>query len=142
MPRWEFDYTDIDMNPSPAFPAGQDVCRPIIKVELCTEGHSVCCWAIVDSGADYCSFPANFLPDLGLSMEDLPSGRGHGIGTDFDLHFTNLQMKLDRIGDALAHVGFCVSLNEWGVGLLGQNGFFNLYNISFDRRAKRFVVQG
>ncbi len=39
------------------------------------------------------------------------------------------------------YAGFCESLEHVGLGLLGQNGFFSLFRISFDHAQTCFELQ-
>lgn len=136
MPRYSFFYEEIVLND------GRKVLRPMLTVEIMNEGRVIPCRAIVDSGADYCSFPADFLPDLGLDKRDLPFGKGRGIGGETDFYFKELQLRIEKIGTLLVEVGFTDTQNGWNAGLLGQAGFFDSFRVVFDKHAKTFSVEG
>jgi hypothetical protein len=68
MPRCAFAYTETEVGSSPAFPNGHKAHRPLVQLEIVNGSKSIACSAVVDSGADYCSFPSDFLPELGLEV--------------------------------------------------------------------------
>ena len=69
---------------SAAFPNGRTAHRPILPVSISLGSHQFSCKAIVDSGADYCTFPKAFMKALGIewrAKQDSnfrgPTGGGH-----------------------------------------------------------------
>jgi Aspartyl protease len=113
--------------PSAAFPQRMRTFRPRIAVVLATQVAAFPCYALVDSGADDCIFPASFGAQLGLNVY---TGRhyafgGAGGGGSQNAYFFDLQITLQNIARYRIPVGFSTALEDFGIGLLGQNGFFD-----------------
>jgi hypothetical protein len=91
------------------------------------------CYALIDSGADDCVFPASFAKQLGL---DIAKGRHYPFGGaadgNQDAYFFDLDIEIVGITTYSASVGFSLALEKWGHGLLGQNGFFDRFPLEFD----------
>ena len=64
----EFKYSIIPAKPDGAFPNRLTMKRPILLVGLEKNGKSVTTWSIVDSGADFCVFPASIAQARGISI--------------------------------------------------------------------------
>jgi hypothetical protein len=101
------------------------------------------CRAIVDSGADDCVFPASFASRLGLDLTTNTrtfvfggAGSKNQIAYFFDLNVT--------FGDFVSYklpIGFSAALESVGIGLLGQNGFFENFFVSFDLKSGFFSLE-
>lgn len=86
--------------------------------------------SIIDSGADYCVFPSQFGELIGLNVElgkRLPT---YGVGGQETLYFHHIKVALIIEKEAWefpCFAGFSRKMNHKGVGLLGRQGFFNLF---------------
>src|SRR5207244_8009084 len=90
-------YSPWPLPPSPAFPAGLTVHRPILQTELALPGTQTLfpCLSWPDSGADYCAFPASFAATLGLDLNALPANTTVGVGNPANItYFTDLEVRL------------------------------------------------
>jgi hypothetical protein len=56
------------------------------------------------------------------------------IHIDFAVNGNNMQIAFTR-------AGFTVGMETQGIGLLGQQGFFENYKTSFDRKGKTFGIE-
>lgn len=96
--------------------------------------------SVVDSGADYCVFPAVFGERLGLDVKTgcLTKMSGFGGGGECFYHKVNVIVLVDnKILRFECFAGFSERMNEMGIGLLGRHGFFELFDeITFDQRNK------
>jgi anaerobic ribonucleoside-triphosphate reductase len=63
-----FPYTVFPARPDAAFPDRQTISRPIVTVTLERGALSIATFAIVDSGADNCLFPASLAAQLGIAI--------------------------------------------------------------------------
>lgn len=89
--------------------------------------------ALVDTGADYCLFPADLLPTLGLDPSTLVEGVAMGLGGLEKVLFANVMIRTKYLGVWPAYVGFARSLSGHGnVGMLGHRGFFDKFRVTFD----------
>jgi hypothetical protein len=96
----------------------------------------------VDSGADDCIFPASFGAQLGL---DVPVGRhypfgGAGGGGPQDAYFFDLQIAIQNVAKYHIPIGFTAALEDFGIGLLGQNGFFDRFRVGFNFKKGIFTL--
>lgn len=91
---WEFPYTSFNLRPSPAFPEGRRILRPVVTtLVVCPRGFTALD-AIIDTGADHCVFPLTTARELGLDMgfmETGPFGLLGGAGL-----FDTFSVRLDK----------------------------------------------
>jgi len=95
--------------------------------------------AIVDSGADFCVFPTQVAKQLGI---EIPNERDTVFtGTSDTSQVAYFAPVRAAIWNANAdeapiefdlYAGFCDTLDHIGMGLLGQEGFFSRFEISFN----------
>ena len=132
-----FPYVVFPARPDAAFPTRPSVARPILPIELSKGGRRVLGYAIVDSGADNCIFPASLAMQLGITV---PNQRTHVFSGTSDepqiAYFDSIQATIWNGSDDAPitfdlYAGFCSSLEHVGVGLLGQEGFFSIFAVSF-----------
>jgi len=119
----------------------QDIYRPILTVGL--ESDVVVLMellpCLLDTGADWCLFPIEFLEGLEIERNglgiDYPQGLGHGhpaYSANVKIHVPEMRISWE------ASVGFSQSLKEYGV--LGHNGFFDRHKVIFDRPNLGFEI--
>ena len=101
--------------------------------------------SVVDSGADYCVFPANFGERLGINIKSgnpTPMSGFGGKGHCF-YHPVKVLVVIDkRIWRFKCFAGFSEQMDELGIGLLGRHGFFELFEeVIFDQRNKIFKLK-
>ena len=100
--------------------------------------------SIIDSGADYCVFPSQLGQLIGLDVElgkKLPT---HGVGGQETLYFHNIKVVLIIGREAWEFrclAGFSRKMNHKGVGLLGRQGFFNLFKrVEFLENKRQLIL--
>ena len=95
MPRRVFKYSTASVNPTPAFPARRTTLRPFLAVNLLSGPRSFSCYALIDSGADDCIYPATFAQRLGLEFR---SGRRYAFGgvgsSGQEAFFLNIDLEI------------------------------------------------
>lgn len=145
MPRYLVPYTPQPVQPSQAFPTRTQTLRPLLPVILANRNLSWSCYALVDSGADDCVFPYSFGTYIGLKV---PSGRRYpfsGVGSHSQrAYFFQLQLMIPARPRAIRlriPIGFTKGLEAAAVGILGQNGFFDRFRVSFDLQRGIFVLE-
>ena len=99
--------------------------------------------AIIDSGADDCVFPSSFAPNLGLNIaSNTRTFVFGGAGSNNQIaYFFDLNVTFENVVSYKLPIGFSSALNSVGVGLLGQNGFFENFGVSFDLRNGIFSLE-
>lgn len=123
------------------FPEIESVLKPLIPIIVRYQEKKEKVFALVDSGADACLFPAGLAERLGI---DVRSGLRHdfiGIGAskssfffhEVEIFFGKYQVK--------TKVGFSTAQNIGAGGILGQQGFFDHFVIAFDHNNKLLEIK-
>jgi len=117
--------------------------RPMADVILiASNGESVRFEALADTGADFCLFPLNVAKLLGLKLDQLETATTTGVGNASNLtYYDDLTIDLGNGVIFTTRVGFTVGMDRAGFGLLGQQGFFENYNVEFRHRDRIFTVE-
>lgn len=142
-----FTYTQCPGDTSAAFPDGRTALRPILPISIINGEHRFSCYAIVDSGADYCTFPGVFMDALQIDRSAAkPDSNFRGVTPQStDIFFHEVMIDLAFTLPYPVYVGFSDSMNEGygeaGLGLLGQVGFFDRFKVVFDWSNKLFEIQ-
>ena len=140
-------YTRIEIPPRGSFPA-KTVYSPIIKTFLFHQSKETnfSFDSVIDSGADFCVFPADFGEMMGLKVQEGQHLPSFGVGGKDTLFFHKIKVGIivrEEIWEFECHAGFSKKMNKKGVGLLGRDGFFDLFNeISFNQNTKMFRLKG
>ena len=101
--------------------------------------------SIVDSGADFCVFPANAGKAIGLDVHEGKSVSTFGIGGKEILNFHKVTVEVIINDQSLkfeCQAGFSTNLNAKGIGFLGRDGFFDLFQeVAFSQKVKMFRLK-
>lgn len=150
MPLAEFLYTTVPIPPTPAFPNGQQVLRPWVFGVIAgpAPDHHLGCRICLDTGADNCVFPLSFAERLGFDLKTMPMSITQGATGQGEIYYGDVSISIPlgpEDGDPELTVetraGFTEGLDAQGIGLLGQIGFFDKYDVSFKYREGRFYVR-
>lgn len=119
--------------------------RPVIKVNLHAGKEAVEFSALIDSGADQCTFPGFVAQDLGFKVEKGERRLFSGIGGSVIAyrHKTRITVAGERL---TVNAYYSHQWDDMPFGLLGQEGFFSHFKVHFDYKKKlvhllRFFVQ-
>src|SRR5208337_1173457 len=123
----KFPYAVFPARPDAAFPNRQAISRPLLTVTLERGGLSIATFAIVDSGADNCLFPASLAGQLGIATPNQNAYVFSGTSEQGQIAYFetvkatiwNGQPQEQPITFEL-YAGFCDTLEHVGMGLLGQ----------------------
>ena len=100
---------------------------------------------IVDSGADFCVFPANLGELTGLDVFGGKHIMTFGIGGKEILYFHNVKVEVIIKNEPWifeCRAGFSTKLNAKGIGFLGRDGFFDLFQeVAFSQKVKMFRLK-
>ncbi len=101
---------------------------------------SIAAFAIVDSGADNCLFPASLAGQLGITILNRNAYVFSGTSEQGQIAYFETVKATMWNGQAgeqpltfELYAGFCDTLEHVGMGLLGQEGFFSRFEVRFDR---------
>lgn len=116
-----------------------DIARPYLPVTIINPdtGKQLKVYALVDTGADECAFPASFAPVLGHNLQAGKLNRistGNGITVAYR-HTTRIAIKDFSTQDVL--VDFMPNLNT---PLLGVRSFLNNFILTVDYPNKTFSL--
>jgi hypothetical protein len=100
------------------------------------------CYAVVDSGSDHCVFPVQFLRMLDLNplaspMETISGVASAGVPT----HYFHVEIDLQGMVRFPVYAGFTTGLDALGLGILGQNGFFDRFHVHFKLPQRIYEIE-
>lgn len=79
---------------------------------------------------------------LGLDPLAAPVDITSGVGsTNVPTHFMNVTVDLQGLIQFPAYAGFTTGMDQLGIGLLGQAGFFERFKITFDYGRKLYTIE-
>jgi hypothetical protein len=107
---------------------------------------SLSCLGLLDSGADHCTFPGVFMQALGITESNFPGEALKSPGGPADLHFHRIILDLKIAEPYPIYAAFNNGMNDWfvdqaGVALLGQTGFFDKFKVTFDLPKNVFSIE-
>ncbi len=132
MKEFRFDYLRYPIT-STKGKISDYVCRPVISIDLVCGDKTVTFDALIDSGADHCTFPGWAAKKLG---HDIFSGTERifkGIGGTAVSYMHKTIIKLQDV-EIDADVFYSHDWDSMPFGLLGQNGFFSVFDVTFSMR--------
>jgi len=140
--QYVIPYSLFPCAPDVAFPAGHTARRPVLQLEIVNGANRLPCYAIVDSGADHCTFPLSFALQLGLDPLKKTPASCIGVGNaSVSIFYWDITLDFGPIRFE-AYAGFTPGLEAQGLGLLGQCGFFDrLKKIVFDHQGGVFHLE-
>ena len=115
--------------------------RPVVDLRLQKiDGSEIGYSAIIDSGADYCLFHGVIGEQLGLNVKKAKALSFYGTGGRKQTAYFHLITFSVADTTITTQVGFCYGIEGLSVGLLGQNGFFDKFKISFDLKSQLIEI--
>lgn len=95
-----------------------------------------------DSGADACLFPLSLAVLLKLDILKLPRGVTGGVGSSANSTFWDtIRVDLGHGIEFSAYTGFTQGMDQMGLGLLGQVGFFEHFRVEFLLSKNAFTIE-
>ena len=137
----KYDYIKFPAEPSAAFPRRFSASRPVIPIRLIKGAKDIRYHAIIDSGADLCIFHAEIGELIGITLESGKLLQFSGISQQqLNAYFHNI--KIDIGGYEFdCYAGFSRDIDKLPYGLLGQTGFFSLFDVHFDYSKQRIELK-
>jgi hypothetical protein len=78
---------------------------------------------------------------LGLDPLAAPVDMTSGLGsTNVPTHFVDVTLDFGPTQFSV-YAGFTTGMDQIGIGLLGQSGFFDRHKITFDYKSKLFTIE-
>ena len=111
---------------------GGGIIRPVIPIEIFYKDRSVKYEVLVDSGADFYIFDAEIGETLGIDVaagERKDVGGITGVIQSYYVHTVTI-----KVGGWPFNIqaGFLPNISKLGYGVVGQQGFFDIFVVKFD----------
>ena len=139
--HFKFDYRKFPSDSSEAFPRRHSANRPVIPVTLVNGNKNIQYLALIDSGADLCIFHAEIGEQIGIDIESGKKQEFDGIaGEKMTAFFHNIEIEVG--GYRLpCYAGFSKELTKMPYGILGQQGFFDMFYVTFDYNKEKVELK-
>lgn len=141
-------YSQVDLSSSHRDAPPKVIYVPLLDTKLCYQGRQTIFSfsSLVDSGADFCVFPAKFGRLIGLPIEEGEAIITSGIGGKEILYFHKVQVGVvirEQIWKFECEAGFSFKMNAKGIGFLGRKGFFDLFEeVAFNQQKRMVKLKG
>ncbi len=137
----KFKYTKIRL-PEPSSALGSFLFKPIIPLVLAYQGRAIRYGALVDSGAAFCMIDGLIGEHLGVNVRAGVKEKFGGVeeGAGAVAYFHTISMRIGNV-EAAVNVGFSYDIAHHGFGLLGQNGFFDRFAVTFDLLKDEIILK-
>ena len=138
-----FPYVALPLPADEARPHGLIAHRPLAFATVtASNGESARCIVLPDSGADACLFPLSIAILLKLDVLKLPKALTGGVGSNANTtYYDTITIDLGSGIVFSAYTGFTPGMDQMGLGLLGQDGFFENYRVEFMLSKKIFTIE-
>jgi hypothetical protein len=138
-----FPYVALSLPADEARPHGLIAQRPLVFATVtASNGESTRCIVMPDSGADACLFPLSLAILLKLDILKLPKAFTGGVGSSANTtYYDTINIDLGNGIAFSAYTGFTQGMDQMGIGLLGQDGFFEHYRVEFLLSKKIFTIE-
>lgn len=114
--------------------------RPIIPVSLRLSSIQLKYLALIDSGADFNIFHAEIASILKIDLKKLKTMEFAGVnGGKSTGYFSAIDIGINGKYFNMPVV-FSYEISDNGYGILGQQGFFNKYTVTFIYKAKKIEI--
>lgn len=117
--------------------------RPMIPIVFSHEGEAFETMGLLDSGADFTAFTKEIAEVLGLDLSG-PREKALGVGGDIETIRSKVNITISK---AHEHYSFSIPVkvllieNSSTPPLLGREGFFDEFRITFEERAKKIILK-
>jgi len=123
------------------FPNKKSALRPIIQIDFESNLRNFGYLVLIDSGADYCIFHAEIGEQLGLDIKSgIPLIFFGTSGQPQKAFFHEVSFKIGGHSKRYM-VGFSYDMSKLAYGLLGQDGFFDKWNVKFEYQKENIELK-
>lgn len=138
-----YPYVGFPLPANEAYPQGTVAYRPLVFATIkASNGQSLRWLVLPDSGADACLFPLSLAILLQIDVLNLPKAFTRGVGNTSNLtYYDTVSIDLANGIAFTAYVGFTEGMEQVGLGLLGQAGFFEYYDVKFMLKQRSFTIE-
>jgi hypothetical protein len=137
----KFRYSKWPCRPTEPFPNKHSVLRPIINISVKFQDRKLRLFALLDSGADWCLFPASMGEYLCIQVDQGEKIEFTGISALGVAYFHEVTLEIGG-WEHNCLVGFSPDLDKMNVpAVLGQNGFFDRYEVTFNYKKEIIEIK-
>lgn len=143
MPKVTYPYVGFTLPANEAYLQGTVAYRPLAFATITASNGESLRWLVLpDSGADACLFPLSLAIMLKIDVLNLPKALTKGVGNTSNLtYYDTVTIDLGNGISFTAYVGFSEGMEQVGLGLLGQAGFFEYYNVHFMHKQRIYTIE-
>jgi len=132
----KYDYLEYPMD-QPAFPDLKKIYRPIIRISIKYQSE-LDLLAYLDSGSDFCLFPAEVGELIGIDSKSGIASSVTGVGgQECPVYYHSVEIAIGGHKKKIK-AGFGEFIT---IPLLGQIGFFDNFKVKFDFAKKRLEIE-
>ena len=136
-----FKYKPEEIPVTPTSKRVKVVWRPIIPIILIKGKKLVGYEALIDSGADHNIFHGDLAEIIGLKLTSGKSRKVYGLsGEPIKGYIHNIVIKPIGMKEFSTPVIFSLQIPKHSLGVLGNIGFFDKFEVSFDYKKKKIKV--
>jgi hypothetical protein len=137
----KFAYSRFPCNPTEPFPNQHSILRPVIDIAIIYKDQRIRVVALVDSGADWCLFPASIGEQLKIPVDQGKKIQFRGATATGMAYCHEVTLEVGGWGHNCL-VGFSSDLDKMNVyPILGHNGFFDHYEVNFNFKKEIIEVK-
>jgi len=130
--KLKYPYRRFPCTPDEVFPDRHSILRPFIDIAVKYKNEHQRIWALLDTGSDWCVFPAQLGELLGIPIKEGKQLPLVGISSQGIAYFHEVTLEIGGWSHNCL-VGFCYDFDTMGTPpLLGHEGFFDRYKATFD----------
>ena len=121
---------------------GPGVLRPVIPIVVVHKENKLNYEVLVDSGSDVNIFDANLAETLGLTLTSGEKSKVAGItGVEEPMYINPINLIVGGHLFKDVKVGFLKQIGEYGYGVAGQKGFFDIFKVTFDLKKEEIELK-
>jgi len=137
----KYPYIKYPADPIETHPDRKNILRPVIPIGVIYRGNKVRYSVLIDSGADYCIFHADIGELIEIDIKNAKRMEFFGVGgVRQEAFFHNI--KIDVGGwEFPCYVGFSYGLKQMPYGIVGQDNFFSLFTVIFDKKKECLILK-
>ncbi len=139
--KLKFKYSRWLCLPTEVFPTRHSILSPVIRIAIKYQGKKFDTVALLDSGANWCIFPASVGEYLGIQIDQGKKLEYTGVSARGIAYFHNVTLEIGGWGHNCL-VGFSPNLDTMNVpAVLGHNGFFDRYEVIFNYKKEIIEIK-
>ena len=113
--------------------------RPMVEIEIFGPKSKLKQLALIDSGADYSLFNFDIAELVGIDLKNAKQDKVTGITGHGEIFFTDIEIKIEHLDNKIRIPAGFIKSPHVSV-LLGQEAFFDLNRIKFERDHNTFEI--